>query len=155
MAATRLFRLLPPLDVVDPEAFITATVVLFTQYPAAVLAEAVDAIACRTDRPTLKIIKAVCDEIYEPILRRIERERAEAQHFHALPPPREPRTPEQQARIDAQVADARRKLGAPIKKYTQGPPISWGDGKHAERVKADLEARARRRETTQQVCGND
>jgi hypothetical protein len=52
---------------------------------------------------SIAAVREVCEELYEPIQRRIERERAEASH-QALLPPRGPRTPEEQARIDEQVS---------------------------------------------------
>lgn len=92
------------------------TVAIFATFPVEVMRAAVDpanGIPGRTDRPTLKVIKAVCEEIYAPIERRMERERALEEHRRALPPPREERTPEQQACIDASVADLKRRLAAP------------------------------------------
>lgn len=111
-----MFNLLPPLDVSDPQAFIAGTIAIFASYPVEVMQAAVDptnGIPGRTDRPTLKTIKAVCEEIYAPIERRIERERAAEEHRRALPPPRVERTPEQQARIEASVAELKRKLASP------------------------------------------
>lgn len=105
-AAGRLFDLLPPLDVGDPRAFIAATVAIFVEYPDDVTAKAIHVIAQRSDRPTLRIIRAVCEEIYAPIEREGERRAAHVSHIAgALPRPR--RTPEQQARIDAQITEAR------------------------------------------------
>jgi hypothetical protein len=102
--------LLPPLDVGDPEAFMAATVTIFASYPLEVMQGALHplkGIPGRSDRPTLRLIKMVCDEIYAPILREKEREEREHQRAktarYILPRPK--RTPEQQARIDALVAE--------------------------------------------------
>jgi hypothetical protein len=149
LATDRLLNLLPPLDVNDPMAFITAITAIFGSFPPAVVDKAVPTIATRSDRPTLKLIKSVCDELYEPILRGLEREerRRERAARRLLPPPK--RTPEQQARIDAMVAETRAALGvanAPEKKEYSAPVLKQGDGMHGERVAADLAARKARRE---------
>ncbi len=103
-----MFDLLPPQDVGDPKAFLAAMIALFTEYPPDVGARAVFEIPKRSDRPTLKIARAVLDDIYEPIVRQIERERIERAPRLL---PRRPRTPEEQAKIDQQVADARKHFG--------------------------------------------
>lgn len=113
MAVHRLFALLPPPDVGDPKAFMATAAAILAQYPDAVVEAAVSGprgIATRTERPTLKFIKEVCEEFYQPILRDAERGALASQ---PKPLPRPPRTPEEQARIDKQVADARAKLGIP------------------------------------------
>jgi hypothetical protein len=110
--AERLFKLLPPLDVTDPKSFMAETISILSGYPDAVTERAAHEIPRRTDRPTLRLIKTVCDELLDPIERELERRRAHENHIAgALPRPK--RTPEQQARIDAQVASARQQLGIP------------------------------------------
>lgn len=107
----RLLSFYPPLDVGDPQVFITGIVTLLAQYPAELMAAAIDprGIPARVRTlNSLAVIKQVCDELYAPIARRIERDRI-ANAPRALPRPK--RTPEEQARIDAQVAAARRPLG--------------------------------------------
>lgn len=96
-----MFDLLPPQDVGDPKAFLAGMVALFADYPAEVFEQAVFTIPQRSDRPTLKIARAVLDELYEPVRRRVERDAIERQP-KLLPRPR--RSPEEQARVDAQVA---------------------------------------------------
>ena len=147
-AADRLFDLLPPLDVSDPQAFMTAVVAIFAAYPP----EVWEGVLCpvmgipgRTPRPTLADIKAACDRAYEPIERQIERQRAEESYRRGLPPPSEHRTPEQQARAEQQVIEARRAFDLP----PDGRPRDWKyqpDGRHNERVAADLAARKGRNE---------
>lgn len=119
-AVDRLFSLLPPQDVLDPEAFLTATITLFAEYPVAVMARAAMIIPQRHDRPTQKQMRIVLEELYEPIEREQERKRAEAEHRRALPPPRAERTPEEQAAVDAKVAEVRRSLGIPAAGYSTG-----------------------------------
>lgn len=92
----------------DPRAFIAAAVAILADYPASVVGAAVLAIPQRSDRPTLKLIRSVCDEIHAPLLREAERR---ARH-QSRPLPQPKRTAEQQARIDAQVAAAKQKLAA-------------------------------------------
>ena len=112
----------------------------------------------RSDRPTLKLIKAVCDEFYEPILRREEREDSENTARLCLPPPRHVRTPEEQAAIDKQVEAVCKLFGIstdglrddkfipkPSDDLSYYATISYSrnDGKHGERVMADLAKRRR------------
>ena len=118
--AERLFKLLPPLDVIDPESFMAETISFLSGYPIEVMERAAHEIPRRTDRPTLRLIKAACDELLEPIDRELERRWASESHrLGALPRPK--RTPEQQARIDAQVAVARQQLGIPEGAKTRAP----------------------------------
>lgn len=165
-----MFNLLPPLDVGDPKEFLAATIATFAAYPVDVMEAAVPKIAHQTDRSTLKVIKAVCDEIYAPIERQIERDRVAANYQRGLPAPRKERTPEQQARIDEQVASARSRLGIPkggaAKRGAILPPsahVPLGspdlppprrDNGHAARVAADLEQRRVRRASAEGTCGN-
>lgn len=152
--ADRLFDLLPPLDVSDPPAFMTAVVAILASYPEEVreaTIHPVNGIPSRTDRPTLKFIKSFCDEAYAPIERAWERERARQDWLLSLPPPRVQRRPEEQARVDEQVTAARRQLGIPEgarRREIQPEPEKRHDGKHFQRIAADLEARRARREAT-------
>ncbi len=111
-ATGKLFRFLPPLDVDDPRHFMAAVASILAEYPEQVINAAVcpTGIPARSDRPTLRLVKQVCDEILEPVRREWERRAAERDARQSLPPPRRPRTPEEQARVDAQVARARREL---------------------------------------------
>ncbi len=95
----------PPLDVADPKEFIAGIVALLAQYPAELISVAVDPAGGIPARlkylNSLAAIKEVCGELYEPIVRRMTREAA-LNAPRALPRPK--RTPEEQARIEAQVA---------------------------------------------------
>lgn len=160
-ATDRLLDFLPPLDVGNPETFIAGITAIFASYPLEVIVQAVDpvkGIPSRTDRPTLKLITDVCEEFYDPIRRRLEYE--ERQRARAAEPvllPRPPRTPEQQAEIDALVTSARAAFGIPPQglrrpavklppsadaPYDADVPRTRDDGKHALRIAADLAARA-------------
>lgn len=142
-----MFKLLPPLDVGDPKAFLAAAIATFAEYPPEVMDAAVPKIAKLTDRPTLKIIGSVCEEIYAPIERQIVRDRLAAERRLSLPPPR-PET--SQERRDAQVAELRQRFNLPpAGARPRKEPIRPG---YAQRVAEDL---ARRRQSAGAVCGND
>lgn len=147
MAAAELSNLLPPQDVGDPEKVLTAWVKIFAEYPPEVMNEAIVPIARRSDRPSLRLISEVLEDIYAPHRRHVEREIAARQHHRSLPAPRQERTPEQQARIDAQVAAARQVFGPP-KPKGWFPPVKAPRDNYAARVAADLEQRRIRRERT-------
>jgi hypothetical protein len=158
LATQALFKLLPPQTFGDARAFLAATTAIFSTYPLGVMRAAIVEIAVRTERPSLKVIKEVCEEIYEPIRHQEWRAQVALDIKRSLAPPRHPRTPEQQAAIDAQVEAARRQLG--IQAGGMGPkavlmppsadaPYSSriprpDDGKHAQRIAADCAARAAR-----------
>lgn len=131
-----MFGLLPPQDVGDPEAFMTAAITLFSGYAPATMERAAFEIPQRVDRATLRIMRVVLDEIEEEA-----REREEA--VLRLPPPTDqPRTPEEQARVDELVKLTRHALG--IIRPAFEPR---NDGRHAERIKADLEVRRARNQS--------
>lgn len=150
-AVDRLFDLLPPLDVGDPKAFIAAAATIFAAYPPEVwdaVNDPVRGITGKAARPALADIKKACDLAYEPIERDMERAQARRDYLRGLLPPRAQRTPEEQARVDAQVEETRRIFGVPQPKAWVEPPAR-GDGKHFERIKKDLEARRARNEATE------
>jgi hypothetical protein len=165
-AVDRLFDLLPPQDVGDPKAFMASVAAIFSQYPDAVVEAAVGGprgVATRTDRPTLKFIREVCEEFYAPIQRQAERD-ANASQPKLLPRP--PRTAEEQERIDKQVAAVRFRFGIPEGSARRCPimppsadlPIDSpvpppADGRHYERIKAELEGRRARRDVEKQKAG--
>lgn len=106
----RLLNFYPPLDVNEPRAFIAGIVAVFSNYPVELheLAVAPTGIPARLKYlRSLAEIEQVCEELYAPIGRRIERERIARQ-------PRlltRRRTPEEQAKIDAQVEKVRKQFG--------------------------------------------
>lgn len=102
-------------DVHDPEAYLAGATAILAQYPPEVMAALADPVSGTRhmkDFPTLRDLRVACDVLFEPIEREIERRRAEEQHRLGLPAPRR-RTPEEQARIDAQVRAWRRSQGIP------------------------------------------
>ena len=116
---------------------------VFSEYPPDVMMQAVEKITFTNERPTLKYIRESCDEIYEPSRRKEERAQRERDRKRALPPPRHKRTPEEQARIDAMVADAREKFGISqegVVKPQQAAPVV-NDGGHFNRIRDELERR--------------
>jgi len=106
----RLFKSLPPQDVGDSKVFLAAAITLFEGYPPDVGEKAVFEIATKTDRPTLRIMKEVLDDLNSA---EIERQRREDGHRLALPhiAPRAKRTPEEKAKVDAQCAELRKAFG--------------------------------------------
>jgi hypothetical protein len=107
--AERLFNLLPPQDLTDPEFFQTEVIRVFLDFPDEVVERAVHEIPRRSDRITLKLVTEVCKEFYAPIERQLERER-----YKALPEPApRPRTPDEQARVKEQIAAFRRRFRIP------------------------------------------
>jgi hypothetical protein len=95
--------LCPPLDVTDPETFIAGIAAVLAQYPDEVVAQAVDPRGIPRRLKALRSLAAIdeiCAELYEPVERRLERERIAAQPKLLARPPR---TPQEQAEIDAQV----------------------------------------------------
>lgn len=116
MAVGDLADFVPMPDVGDPQKFLAALVVLFSQYRPEVIAEAVDpvkGIPTRLNVLRIASVKEILDEISGPYERADDRARARDDVRRSLPPPRHKRTPEEQARIDKQVAETRRKLGIP------------------------------------------
>jgi hypothetical protein len=113
-AVQKLLGFYPPLDVNEPEAFIAGIATIFGKYPDELVALAVepDGIPSRVKYlNSLAAIKAACDEIYEPIVRRMEREAIE--RGPKMLGRRRNRTPEEQAAIDEQVARVRADLKIP------------------------------------------
>jgi hypothetical protein len=107
MAVDRLFGLLPPQDVGDPEAFLAATIAMFSEHAPEIMQKAAFEIPKRSDRPTLHMMAQVFSELDD-------RAREREQVTNRLPPPIErPRTPEEQERANAQVAEVRRAFGLP------------------------------------------
>jgi hypothetical protein len=101
-AVERLLSFYPPLDVSDPKVFIAGIVAILAEYPA----QFYPVVVSPTGIPkrikylrNLAEIDEVCQELYAPILRSLEREKIAAQP--KLLPRR--RTAEEQARVDAQV----------------------------------------------------
>jgi hypothetical protein len=147
-----LFDLLPPLDVGDPEAFIAGAVAILAEFPPEVMECAVHpvhGIPKRTDRPTLKMIHDSCAEHYARIERDETRRRVREEIESSREPPRKPRTPGQQAAIDAQVAAIRQQLGIPEgglqRRGVQAPPMRH-DPERTKMLLAELAARKARNE---------
>ena len=151
--AAKLFDLLPPLDVGDPKAFIAGTITILAQYPGDVMLAAIDpanGIPSRTDRPTLRLIKQVCEEYWEPLEREAERARAHEEHLKSAVPPRPPRIPEEQAAIDKKIAAARAQLGIPAEglRRRAAQPFQ-GERERSKHILADLAYRKARNEARQ------
>lgn len=101
----------PPLDVTDPEAFIAGIGAVLAKYPPELIAAAVahDGVPMRIKTlRSLAELEQACSDLYEPIARRMTREAITRQKLRIA---RQPRSPEQQAQIDEQVARVREHFG--------------------------------------------
>jgi DNA-directed RNA polymerase subunit K/omega len=105
-----LFELTSLPDVASPEAFLSTATVLFADYAPQISEKAVPILATKSDRPTLRLMKEVLDELANAD---IERQRRQDGHRKALPhlTPRAKRTPEEQAKVDAQCTELRKAFG--------------------------------------------
>lgn len=131
----------------NARAYIAKIVQIFSEYPEAVMMKAAHVIPERSPRPTIDLVRKVLDELHAPILREEERERAREQARLLLPPPNPERTPEQQARIDALVAETRKQLGIPedgLPPKPPQPPPQPPNADYMHRIAADLAARKAR-----------
>jgi len=140
-ATERLFRLLPKSDV--GREFMAMTVKVFADYPPDIMMQAVEKIVVTNSYPDLPYINDTCAKIYEPRRRDEEREHLASERKRALPPPREKRTAEEQARAEAQVAAIRKDFAIPeggIVKPQQALPVNH-DGRNISRIWVDLEQR--------------
>jgi hypothetical protein len=160
--ASRLFNLLPPLDVTDPESFMAETISILSEYSVDMVERVVHAIPRRTDRPTLKLINDVCEEVYAPIEREIERERARlaAEETRRLCPPWPERTEEEQQRVREKILAWRRSQGIPETglppRGMQARSLPEVSPERMRAVLADCEARrARREQHGEQILARD
>ncbi len=100
------------------------------------------AIAQSTDRLTLKAVLTVCNQLQDEVSSAIERERHDA-----LPAPEKP----DQAVRDAQIDDYEKRikpvLTTALLKMPIAEPGKDGDGRHAQRIAAELAARRARNES--------
>jgi hypothetical protein len=103
-----------PDDIGDPKLYLAGATQILAEYPDEVI-KAICTPASGTrllpDFPTLRQLRVACEEAFAPIERQYEREQAQRDAMRGRLPPRLKRTPEQQAKVDAQVAEARIKLG--------------------------------------------
>lgn len=98
----------------DPEAYLAGCAAIMAEYPPEVMNQISDPVTGTRlikDYPSLSAIRKACDVAFEPIEREIERKRAMESYMRGLPEPRRERTPEEQDRIDRQVAEWRKSVG--------------------------------------------
>jgi hypothetical protein len=153
LATDRLFAWCQMPDVSDAKIYLTGVTGILAEYPIEVMNTLADP---RTGSrylrnfPTIPQLRHACEEIYAPIRRQEEREQAQADARRALPPPRRPRTPEEQARVDAQVAAWRKSAGVPEnglpRRGNQPQMLSPASRERIAAVAADCEARRIRNE---------
>jgi hypothetical protein len=137
------------MDVGDPRAFLAAVIGIMMEFPIEVMETVVDPVRglpSRVRRPTLPHIREACEAAYEPIARRLQRERVlrDRQLLLAPPPPGPKMT----------IAEMEAKLGHPLGgalRRIETAAVARNDGGHAARAAADLAARKVRREMQQQL----
>jgi hypothetical protein len=114
-AAARLLSFYPPVEALDPEAFIAGLTAIMAQYPPLVLERAIDPVKGLPARVkalrSLAVIRQELDEIAAPFEREARREQARREAASCLPVALEKRSPAQQAQVDAQVANLRAVFG--------------------------------------------
>ena len=101
-------------DIGNAKIFVAAAVAILAEYPTEVmnrLADPRSGTRVLQDYPSLSAIRKACDELLEPFIRDAERQAARKSHVAGLLR-RPPRTAEQQARIDAQIARAKGEIAA-------------------------------------------
>lgn len=149
-AAKELVDLMGPQDVTNPKAFMVGIAAVFSKYHQAVIAAAPVEIASRFNKLTLKNVTDVCDELQDPISRKFERDRAAAQHQALLL--EAPARPTQEER-DAAIADYETRVKPVLTSAMQTIPSARVerayDGRHFDRIKADLDARRAKNEQAQ------
>ena len=137
-------------DATDPEVYAGAVIAVLADYPDDVIELVVDPRSGLPSRmnwlPTIAEIKSACEDIHGPRRRMAEwdTEAAKLIEGRKTLAITDGRTPEQiKAYRAAQVDEALKHLGPGLRKgYTRHD----GDGKHAQRVAADLAMRKARQE---------
>ena len=113
-AVDRLFAWCLMPDVPDPRYYLSGAIAILADYPAEVMEKIADprnGTLVLKDKPSLVAIRRACEQLYEPIERGAERRAAHKSHVAGLLS-RPPRTPEQQSRIDAQIARCKQAIAA-------------------------------------------
>ena len=104
-----LFKMVSLPDVGDPKVFLSAAAALFAEHAPEIGEAAIKELATRSDRPTLRLMREVLDDLTD---RAMERQRRD-EGRRRLPPLERKRTPEEQARAEAQANELRRAFGLP------------------------------------------
>jgi hypothetical protein len=153
LVTERLFGWCQMPDVSDGKIYLAGVTGILAEYPIEVMNKLADPrIGSRYlwNLPTIPQIRRACEEIYAPIRREFERRQASEDARRSLPPPRRPRTQEEQARIDAQVAAWRNSAGVPDsdlpRRSKQAPMLSPVSRERMAAVAADCEARRIRKQ---------
>jgi hypothetical protein len=146
-------------DVSDPKVYLAGVTGILAEYPSEVMEKLADPRSgsrCLWNFPTIPQIRRACEEIYAPIRREEERRQVREDARRSLPPPRRQRTPEEQARADAQVAAWRKSAGVPEgglpSRGNQAPMLSRASRERMAAVAADCEARRIRNSSLAQMA---
>jgi len=135
-AVDRLFGVCSLPDVADHGAFLSLAIAIFASYPIEVVNEVAAELPTRFKRPMLDDIRRACEAAYEPIENRRLRDLA----LRSLPPPASNRRLSKE-----EVGAVLKKHGLSLKRIDPAP-VERNDGRHWDRVEADLAARKVRRE---------
>ena len=150
-------------DAADGRIYLAGAVAILADYPPAVMEAIADprtGTRVLKDYPMLSDLRRACDELNAPFVREVARHAAHESQLVLAPASRLPRTPEQQARIDAQLSDQKMRLirGGSLAHnqhaIRQAPlPTPVGDGpmssERRARLLADLAERKARNEAQQ------
>lgn len=135
-AVERLFKVCRLPDVADHKAFLVLATAIFAEFPVEIMNEVAAELPTRFKRPMLDDIRKACETAYEPIERRLMRDRVKRE---ALPPP--PAGPKlTKEEIEAKLG---RRIGVPVEPLAALPPRPQG---YASRALADIAARKAQRE---------
>lgn len=144
-AARELFDLLPPQDLRQPKKMMTAVTESLSNYHQSVITAAPLAIAKRVKYLNLKDVTDICAELQDAVSRKFERDRARESHL-SLPAPTKP----DQLRKDEQVVDYETRikplLTAGVQRIEAAPVVKPPDGRHWNRIAAEVAARKARNE---------
>ena len=148
LATERLFAWCQMPDVSDPKIYLAGVVGILADYPSEVmdrLADPRSGSRLLRNFPTIPEIRRACEETYAPIRREEERRQVREDARRSLPPPQRLRTPEEQAKVEAQVAAWRKTAGVPggglPRRGNQAPMLAPASRERMAAVAADCEAR--------------
>lgn len=143
-------------DVPDVRVYLVGAAAIFDEYPAQVgqtLADPRTGTRLLKQFPSLFDLRDVCDKAYEPIERELQRERAKDSHRLGLAAPAKPdeeRRTEQLIDYETRIKPA---LLSGIQYIEAGPVVKPSDGRHWNRIAADVAARKARNEARGTTTG--
>lgn len=145
-------------DVADPRVYLAGAAAIFDEYPSQVgqqLADPRTGTKLLKPYPSLFDIREACDRAYEPLERDIERQHAADSHRLGLAAPAKPDDQRREDQVEDYEKRIKPVLVAAFQTIPAGRVERRPDGRHFERVKADLEARRARNEQRQREQSAD